>query len=667
MKNTTYQSVIDRLLNLSQEERLILLNDIYKKNRSFFKRKMQIIDKFLTNSKCPYRIDLTKKFLNIVHEPTGELGHPSAGLDDFAKLMGDWVHNAWVDLFNFRVATSSEHKLHSVPVARIFEFINRNFPAYTQNYSMRQINLKVIDDDRRFSPPVIFLGIFHGLHIDYFLSRTDVPAILFMEPELERFEVSCYFLDYEAIWEKLSGRMFLALGENDRSESIQGFFLRSNITPLIWTRVLPGYSFPKAPVMIESLKMLQRVRTDIFYPLDFEMEGLINGWLQIKKKRFLLSEDIVTSSQCRIAIVATGPSLINDIEWLKRNQHKLIIFAVHSSVKVLKQHGIIPDFQFSLDIHLRDAESFAMLDFYRDKPIIQYYKVTDEYFDIADQVFLVAERQKPNPVFFNKTLDWTHPSTTCLAFSFADFCSPREIFLIGCDFGYRSAESDHAKGSFYDTLTDEKGEKIKTHYGTTLQALMPSNFNETELLQTSTFLSHSKMVVEMRIKTTGKNYKVFNLSDGVAIRKTIPKRSSGIRLPKYVKKQKDVDKIMRAFKRAEQNKNWKPYAEKGDNVLLDFKKKVVDRLSLEKFSWMAVADALDRVLGEEIGHYFSKNDWRMDIYMEVMTALLGGIYCCLIFCDSEKDAAEMYESAIGELDRIFEQFIQWPAELGDIP
>jgi hypothetical protein len=666
MKNELNKSVIERLQNLSPTERPLLLNKIYEKNRRFFKKKRSAIDRFLENSKCEYRIDITEKFLNIVHEPTGQLGHPEAGLDTFAMMMGNWNHNAWVDLFNLKIIIPPEkYKIHHTPFRRMCDFTNRNFPTYPQNFASGKIHLKILKDGRRFSPPVIFLGIFHGLHIDYFFSRTDISTALFIEPDAARFEVSCYFLDYEAINEKLGGRFSFSLGENEGTESIQQFFRKSRITPIVWARVLPAYVIPKAPVIIENLRLLQKVRRDMIFPLDFEMQGLINGLSHIKKKRYLLTEKIHTSSQCRIAVVATGPSLSNDLGWLKENQNKVIIFAVHSSVKILKNHGIIPDFQFSLDIHPRKPGELALLDLYREKPLIQYYKATDDYCDVTDTILMVAEKFKPDPVFLKTTLEYTHPSTTCLAFSFADYCSPQEIYLLGCDFGYRSVEKDHAFGSIYDNLMDDQG-KQKTHYGNTLQALVPSNFKTDDLIQTTTFLSHTKIAIEKRIIASKKPYKVLNMSDGVEIENATPKRSSDVFLPRYSKKQKDVQKIMRAFKKAELQKNWSPFSEKGSDQLLIMKKTILDRLSLEQFSWVSAANNFDCILDDLINLCRKKKDLRMEVYDKLISDLLDTMYCCLLFHDSEDEAEKAFRSMIMELGRILDEDLFWPKELDEI-
>ena len=656
--------MIERLKNLSPEERPALMNERYEKNRRFFRRHMPSIDQFLEKSKCNYRIDITEKFLNIVHGPTGQLGHPEAGLDIFAMMMGDWVHEAWVDLFNFNITAPGSSKIHSTPLRSMSDFIARNFPTYIQNHASKQINLKVIEDGRRFSPPVIFLGIFHGLHIDYFFHRTDISRALFIEPDAGRFEVSCYFLDYEVLMEKLGGALHIILGDNETSWIMQLFFRGSIITPLIWTRVLPGYEIPQAPVIIEHLKLFQTIRSDIVFPLDNEIRGLINGVFQIKKNRLLLSEDIATSSQCRIAVVATGPSLTNDLRWLKKNQQKLIIFAVHSSVKILRNNGIIPDFQFSLDIDSDDPQLLASLELCRDKPLVQYYKATDAYFDLVDTVLMVAEGRNANPVIFKKYLIGTHPSSTCLAFSLAEYCAPKEIYLIGCDFGYRSVEKDHAAGSHHDELQARLNRK--THYGNTIQALVSPNFPGAGLIQTTAFLSNAKGSLEGLIAINKNKCKVYNFSDGVKVQQTIPKRSSHVVLKKYPNKQKDIARIMAAFKKAERNENWFPCSETGSEALQEMKKTVIDKLTLKKFTWLDAVKAIDRSLDEQRAIFEKKNDFRIDCYMRVLADLLSGIYCCLLFHDSEREAAKVYELSIEELSRILENDFYWPKELDEI-
>ena len=96
------------------------------------------------------------------------------------------------------------------------------------------------------------------------------------------------------------------------------------------------------------------------------------------------------------------------------------------------------------------------------------------------------------------------------------------------------------------------------------------------------------------------------------------------------------------------------------------KKKIIDRISLTHFSWLGVTESFDHVLGEVIGTYARRADLRMEIYMQVIAALLSSIYCCLLFCDSEDEAEKVYASCITELDRIFEENLSWPSGLDEM-
>ena len=45
-----------------------------------------------------------------------------------------------------------------------------------------------------------------------------------------------------------------------------------------------------------------------------------------------------------VFIVASGPSLDKDIEWIKKNQDKAVVFACGSAIMPLLRNGIQPDF-----------------------------------------------------------------------------------------------------------------------------------------------------------------------------------------------------------------------------------------------------------------------------------------------------------------------------------
>ena len=58
-----------------------------------------------------------------------------------------------------------------------------------------------------------------------------------------------------------------------------------------------------------------------------------------------------------VAICASGPSLSESIDWLKENQNKVVLIACGSSLPVLIDNGITPDFQLVIE---RDKYMFEV-------------------------------------------------------------------------------------------------------------------------------------------------------------------------------------------------------------------------------------------------------------------------------------------------------------------
>ena len=654
-------NIIETLRKAKYTDRPVILEKMYQKNLAFFRKKHPALEQFIEQTNCPFQLDITDTFLNIVHTASGRIAHPEVGLDYFAEMMGGWVHEAWTDLMNFKVAISDKHPLHFKPVHTFDTRLNEDFPEYEHRFAAGRINLKEISEKKRFSPPVVFLGIFHGLHIAHYLQHTELATALFIEPEPERFEVSCYFLDYTEI-EHRFGTLHLSIGNETTSGSIESFFSLIRITPQVWVRILTGYQCDHAPYFIETIKSLQATSANLTYPLDYEMRGLLQGKKNLDQGLPLLSRPIRVSKQCRIAIVATGPSLDNDLVWLKKNRDRLIIFAVHSSVRVLRKHGIVPDFQFNLDAIIGSI-GMESLQLFHEVPFITDYKIPPGLVADFETPLLCTDTYKQAVVRFVTSLTETHPSTTNLAVSFACFCRPTKIYLLGCDFGYRAMTQDHAKGSIYEEKRD-RGESA-TSAGNLLQALVKANFSGTDPIQTIPVHLRTKIVVERCIRTNGKGISVVNVSDGAFISGARPQRSSQVQLTPYSKKEDDVRAIINGFIPAQKGENWEPYVEPGAVRLDRLKKDLINVVTLTSFSWKGFSQAIDSVLSTVLGEQEEGDkDLRMDTYYRVLVDLLTIWYRFIIFFDDTSDAEAVYTAGLEELKAILDE-LKWPGELDE--
>lgn len=654
--------IINQLREATPNNRPAILNDIYQRNINYFNNKHPSLLKFLENTRSPFHIDITETFLNIIDERSGQLAHPEAGLDLFAEMLGDWTHEAWIDLFNFQIPIMKRYPKHCKIVEDFSNNLQEAFPQLSERLSGGRINLKHIDIDKRFSPPVVFLGIFHGLHIASYLERTDLTTALFIEPEPIRFEVSCYFLDYSEI-EKKFGTLYLAIGEDTTASSIESFFSLLRVTPLMWTRILCGYPFEKAHFFIESIKSLQATNTNLLYPLDNEIDSLIHGAINLHQNLPILTTRPRVSKQCKIAVVATGPSLENDLDWLKENQQNLIIFAVHSSVKILRKHGIKPDFQLNLDAIIK-YNFKQSLELFSDVPFVTDYKAPPHIIAEFDTPLLCADTHKNSSVHFHTSLTETHPSTTNLAFSFACFLKPATIYLIGCDCGYRTLKQDHARGSFYEEILTEG--KPHNYAANALQSLIAPNFSDTEPIQTISQHLRTKIVIERCIATNATGISVFNLSDGAFIVGATPHRSQDIILKKYQKKQNDIRKIVGSFEQSKKNRNWKPYTKSGNEKLQKLKIDIIEIITTDTFSWYNFSKSIDTALIKIITNdYKDSNDTRMNCYYRVIGDLLCLWYRNIIILDDIKEAENMYMIGLNLLKKSLEQ-LDWPFYLDEL-
>ena len=655
-------SMIDLIRASSREDRPAILQEMYKKNIAFFERCNPSLLEVVKKRHCPYQLNITSEFLTITHEKTGGLAHPQAGLDKFAAMMGDWVHNAWIDLCNFKVPAMDLYPKHGRPLRKIYQQLLTQFPESLFRFSLKQINLKELPDGRRFSPPVVFLGIFHGLHIDYYLSRTEVASILLVEPDPQRFEVSCYFLDYEKI--SAQTEVLFSIGPDPQSEAIRFFFSNYSVSRHLWTRVLPAYEHPENPHLIESFRMHQVTMSNVVFPLDYDYAALGQMAENLRAGIPLLTNRPRLSGKSRIAVVASGPSLDNDLEWLAANQDKLLIFAVLSAVKPLLAHGIRPDFQFTMETMIREKGLRHLLVLDPSITAIASSNVPQTVVDFFEDLLLLGVSDKVAPVRYTLPLERVLPSTTNMAFAFACLCQPREIFLLGCDFGYRSIERNHASGTMYDRLRviSEK-RKNKDYLQEMQQVLVNANFpSQASMIHSTPFLTQARIVIEQAIQSACRNISVYNLSDGARVKGARARRSKAIMLRNYPGKVDDINRIKKAFLPAQKGKNWKPYTKDSDLVTEGLKRDVIRGLELEAFSWKAFNQVIDRaVLKAVMANRENDSDRRPEVFILFILHLLTAWYKVLLFADRQQMAEEIYRSGLEKIRAVVED-LEWPVK-----
>ncbi len=431
----------------------------------------------------PFHIHVSDDFLTISNTETGELCHPEAGLDSFAEMLGDWTNSAWIDLIEGRVHGKKDYGAYSQFGIRFQKSILSRFPALASRMGNHVINLPTLSNGKRFSNPVVFAGIFHGLHIDHYLSCTQIRNAAFVEPDCARFALSCYFLDYQALDKRFNG-LVLHVGRNVPQSFVSTIVNRGSVTGAVWLRVLPGYVSDKFENLIRKIRLEIRKTYDVWVPSEWLIDGLFNTVNNLRSRDRIFVGAKKLSGASRIAVVGAGPSLNNDLDWLKQNQKQFVVFAVHSSVSALKKVGISPDFQFTLDIHSFDQEHLDRLQLDPSIPIITLVADIPNKFDNFEDVLRVAETGGVYPVHFICSVPFLSPTSGNMALGFACQCRPDEIYLFGLDFGYRQATETHVKGSTVYVTEEQHRSAIGSGH---LQ--VEANFNDVEAVYTQPYFN----------------------------------------------------------------------------------------------------------------------------------------------------------------------------------
>ena len=650
-------TVIEELKKAKPKRRLDILQKIHARNLAFFKKRAPELGEALENMGTGgFVINFNAEFLDIYEQSTEQYTHPPGKLLEYIEEVASWHHSGWIDKLEPAHIYTGEHE-HGRLLKQFYEALHQVLPQVPERMATGEIQLPRLADGRRFSGSTVFLGALTGLHIVHYLNTTEVRDIFIVEPDPNKFALSCWFLDYSAI-EKRFGRLLLHVGE-DMPESPLDFLMNTSpVVAGIWLRMLPIYPSPYFDEVIARINLRWRAIHEIMVPFDREVRNLSYGAANLRAGMPILSKIPQLSKNSRIAVVGSGPSLENDIPWLKANRNKLIVFAVHSAVRVLRKHGIKADFQLTLDTELLPHLPKLQLD--TDVPLICYYKIDPKAIEGFDTVLMLHEAGKGNVVRFKRLISHTHPTSGNTALAAALYMQASETYLLGLDLGFRAAEKSHAAGSWYDDAggAGHGDAQWRDKIGTR------ANFetSEGEIL-THAYYNYSRHAMEAAIAALSGDRKVFNLSDGAFIQGAEPRRSNEIELSATRSHKKDMAAILDAFSRHEADV-WEPYEKNGGQLLDEARQKLLEELTLKQPSWLGYAQKLDSAWDVVFYKQLAENpgDLRMEIYSALIQDLFRDWLRVQVFTRSPTQFGLCYSAGMEQMKKVLDE-LSWSSDL----
>ena len=198
----------------------------------------------------------------------------------------------------------------------------------------------------------IFIGTLLGRHIPKILKKTNAKNFLVCERNIEIFRLSLFVVDYSILARDDKTVVFSIMDEKFKFNVKGSMFLRNNYHQ---NSVIKYFTtdFNVSEYFDEIMDCIASEQTEGFnyYMMLDNVARLtlsrINKYKVIQRE--LAKEHKLTIQNKPILYIGAGPSLSDNIEWIRENKDKFIIVTMGAACKKLISNDIIPDIVGTLD------------------------------------------------------------------------------------------------------------------------------------------------------------------------------------------------------------------------------------------------------------------------------------------------------------------------------
>ena len=534
-----------------------VLNITFETNLLYFKEKFpHFYEKFKEYERKEYGLELDKNgCLNIACN-----GHFIYDDDPrkIAKIQAEeFVKKPTRNIYRMNPMTDEELISENPLKFRHLDYVV-NIARLGQEYEF-----KAIRDDANLipigrNPFLSVIGVGLGYHLEE-LPLESVEHLYIYEPKDDLFYASMFTINWRYLVEKFEqdNKSITILVGNTKEQFFEGLQTLFHKFGMFKSAVLPyfnHYESITASEIIEYVNINGRVLYSGFGFMEDEIMSLVHTYKNLYKEPSILGpvanlkED---GFDYPLFICGSGPSMDESYDYIKANRDKAIVVSCGSGVVALFKYGIKPD------IHV-DVE--------RTKPVYDWLKtIQDEDSTFLEGVTFIGMNNvypdvqnlfdrkmlflKPNDagtdmirVTYNSELPLIYGSNpTCVngAVGFFNNIGSGDIYLFGCDFGYKDETKHHSKNSgYFDTFKEYNKDayaKLATREG---------NFGGKVFTdQTYDSCRHS-VEYSIRHHVKDENKTVFNCSDGAKVVGTQPLHLEDIELEQVLDKKAFSDCVL---------------------------------------------------------------------------------------------------------------------------
>lgn len=409
--------------------------------------------------------------------------------------------------------------------------------------------LEVPNDDGAYHLMVMGLGL--GYHLTELLTYCKPFSICIVEPNLDFLYHSLSTFDWASLLERRKewpSAVSVLRAENaeDLSRAMRAHCRNAN--PVAVDSTLMFSSYPN-DMMDQTLRLFRRDAHLIHSGLGFfqdEMEMVRASYFNlVPHEDFRLFKRGSAPIDLPAFVVGSGPSIDDDLDFIKANQDRAVIFSCGSALGVLLANGIRPDFQVQLEngeAPREMLESMAKTYDYTGICLIGSNTISPQTRALfGNRVFFMRQSLSPFAMFspgYEYSLDHSGPTVTNTGLELALHSGFNDVYLFGCDLGARSPERHHSRFSPYHMADRQAGYDAAVVFAQKLPVRELANFGG--VVFTNEIMTWSRDSMETSIKQSGGARRIFNCSDGMRIQGARPQVSDGVKLVASKRTKTDV-------------------------------------------------------------------------------------------------------------------------------
>jgi hypothetical protein len=386
----------------------------------------------------------------------------------------------------------------------------------------------------------IFIGTLLGRHIPRIANKIDANFYLVCERNLEIFRLSLFTVDY-TILAKNSGVIFSIMDDSiTEEEKLSNFFNINSLENYMIKFSTTGINIEKyIDKLLSGLIAIKPTSYDYvryLYTYINRTTQVLNSDYKILllnkiKEKFNLFENTP------VLFLAAGPSLDENIEWIKKNQKKFIIVTIGAAYKKLLKNSIKIDIiftldeQFILDSLQFDDESVSLID---KDTIILASTITNKR--------ISKKFNQSNLFFYEVFLPFYKDNIALGGFSVGELSvacllnmNIKEIYLLGLDLALnQKTGSTHMEDNSSSSISYNLEKKQDKTFFSLREGLIKVKGNlEEEVYTTGVFYSSIKYMEKFLINKDP-NTIVYNLSShGAFFENSIPKKIDEVTVDNY--------------------------------------------------------------------------------------------------------------------------------------